>query len=61
LFTLNAKDIRKGGRPTLPKKPTHVQRPVIKLIEKYWQTNLKKRGTFEEVVENLKQLEKEIT
>jgi len=33
----------------------------IKLIEKYWSTNPKKRGTFDEVLENLKQLEKDIT
>jgi len=52
--------IRKGGRPTLPKKPTSVQKMVIKLIQKYWNENPKKRGTFEEVLQDLQTLEKEI-
>ncbi len=58
---LYTKYVRKGGRPTLPKKPLMMQKLAIKLIEKYWTNNPKRRGTFAEVLNDLKQLEKEIS
>lgn len=52
--------IRKGGRPVLPSNPSNTQKIVIRIIRKCWHSIPSKRGSFSDILESLKDLEREV-